>query len=132
MGECMMGELDITGDTKIEDGDMEDISIQEEDNDGFYRYDPDDEETKYSERFGSVPGPGLGCFGSIVMFFVHKKQKKMRKNHRSLISRNQRFKRGVNQSMKKLKERTMSMMSIAGTNWKSSRMQLAESMTNLS
>lgn len=83
----MMGELDITGETKVEDSDMEDISIQEEDNDGFYRYDPDDEEIKYSEKFGSVPGPGLGCFGSIVMYFVHKKQKKMRKNNRSLISR---------------------------------------------
>merc|ERR1719233_451231 len=34
--------------------------------------------------------------------------------------------------MKKLKERTMSMMSIASTNWKSSKIHLAESMTNLS
>merc|ERR1711872_66675 len=131
----MGGELDTTSEEGFEEGDFEEINIKEEDEEkpeGYYRSDPDDEETKYSEKFGSVPGPGLGCFGTIVMYFVHKKQVKARQNHRSLISRNQRFKRGVNQSMRKLKERTMSMMSIASTNFKSSKMHLAESMTNLS
>ena len=130
-----MGELDIDHDTGTEEGEFEEISMDEEfeeKQEGYYHCDLDDEDTKYSEKFGSVPDPGLGCFGAILMYFVHKKQAKVRKNHKSLISRNQRFKRGVNHSMKKLKERTMSMMSIASTNWKSSKMHLAESMTNLS
>ena len=119
----------------IEDADLEEISISEdfeEEPVDYYRCDPDEEETRYSEKFRTVPGPDIGCFGAIVMYFVNKKQEKVRMNHKSLISRNQRFKRGMNRSMKKLKDRTVSMMSIASTNWKSSRMHLAESMTNLS
>ena len=66
------------------------------------------------------------------MFFVNKKQEKVRKNHKSLISRNQRLKRDVRRSVRRLKDRTASMMSLASTNWRNSRMNLAESMNNLS
>merc|ERR1719341_1682194 len=130
-----MGELDIAQEAGSETADFEEISIQEESEDepaGYYRCDPDDEETKYTDKFGAAPGQHIGCFGSIVMYFVNKKQQKARKNHKSLISRNQKVKRGFNRSVRRLKDRTMSMMSVASTNWKSSRMHLAESMTNLS
>ena len=130
-----MGELDVDDDTGVGEREFEEISMDEEyeeNKEGHFHCDLDDENIKYTEKFGSVPDPGIGCFGAIVMYLVHKKHAKVRKNNKSFISRNQRFKRGVNHSMKKLKERTISMMSIASTNWKSSRMHLAESMTSLS
>lgn len=87
-------------------------------------------QTKYSDNFGSKPGQ-LGCFGLILMYFVHKNQEKARKNHKSLISRNRGFKTGIKRSVRKLQERTMSMISLASTNWRQSRMNLAGSMANL-
>jgi len=128
-----MGEIDSANIAVQEDA--EEISIQEDVEEDleerYYKYENEDEEVKFSDKFGAPPGPDLGCFGSIVMYFVNKKQKKVRKNHKSLISRNQRIKRGVGRSMKKMKERTVSMLSIASTNWKASKMHLAESMMNL-
>merc|ERR1711915_498585 len=132
-----MGELEAAVEKHSEsvDADPEEISIHEEEEDtvNYYRCDPDDEETMYSDKFGTMPTTAdPGCFGSIILYFVNKKQKKVRKNHKSLISRNQRVKKGFNRSIKKLKDRTTSMMSVASTNFKNSRTHLAESMTNLS
>ena len=87
-------------------------------------------QTKYSDNFDAKPGQ-LGCFGLILMYFVHKNHEKARKNHRSLISRNRGFKTGIKRSVRKLQERTMSMISLASTNWRHSRMNLAGSMANL-
>merc|ERR1712215_158204 len=131
-----MGELEAAVEKHSESGDTDpdEISIHEKEEDavGCYRCDPDDEETMYSDKFGTMPTADPGCFGSIILYFVNKKQKKVRKNHKSLISRNQRVKKGFNRSIKKLKDRTTSMMSVASTNFKNSRTHLAESMTNLS
>ena len=131
-----MGELEAAVEKHSEagDADPEEISVHEKEEDAvdYYRCDPDDEETMYSDKFGAMPTADPGCFGSIILYFVNKKQKKVRKNHKSLISRNQRVKRGFNRSIRKLKDRTTSMMSVASTNFKNSRTHLAESMTNLS
>ena len=105
-----------------------------ENSDDCYKYDTEEEEEDKRDlnKFGTNPKAKIGCFGSLMMYFVNKKQKKIRKHHVSLISRNRGFRHGFNRSMRKLKDRTVSMMSIASTNWKSSRMHLAESMTNIS
>ena len=78
-------------------------------------------------------GKDLGCFGPILMYFVHKNNEKTRRNQKSFISRNQQIRKELSKSVKKLKDRTVSMMSIASTNWnwKESRLNLASSMTNL-
>ena len=90
----------------------------------------EDEDTK----FKSTPVLGdkhFGCFGLILMYLVHKNQEKTRRNQKSFISRNQQFRKELSKSVRKLKDRTVSMISIASTNWKESRLNLATSMTNL-
>eukprot|EP00092_Neocalanus_flemingeri_P019327 GFUD01020933.1.p1 GENE.GFUD01020933.1~~GFUD01020933.1.p1 ORF type:complete len:242 (+),score=59.64 GFUD01020933.1:39-764(+) len=125
-----MVELDVAQEAAYEDA--EEISIKEdceEEMAEYYRCDPEEEETRYSDKFGTTAK--LGCFGSIVMYFVSKKQEKVRKNHKSLITRNQGFKKELNKSVRRLKDRTVSMMSLASTNWRNSKIHLAESMTNI-
>ena len=85
-------------------------------------------------KFKSTPvlgGKHLGCFGLILMYVVHKNQEKARRNQKSFISRNQQFRKGLSKSVRKLKERTVSMISVASTNWKESKLSLGTSMTNL-
>ena len=59
-------------------------------------------------------------FGRVVMFFVLNKQQKMARRQKSLISRN-RKNTGFNASIKKIRQRTMSMVSIVSTNFAESR-----------
>ena len=91
----------------------------------------------------------------IVMFFVNKKVEKINKNRKSLISRNRGFKSELRKSVRynsvyvfspthktsskltvfpsrRLKERTLSMVSLASSNWKQSRMNLSSSISNIS
>ena len=120
----------------------------------FLRYKiPDEGETKF--RGGFRPGGSVGCFGMIVMFFVNKKVEKISKNRKSLISRNRGFKSELRKSVRynsvyvfsptyktssklivfpsrRLKERTLSMVSLASSNWKQSRMNLSSSSSNIS
>lgn len=97
----------------------------------FLRYKiPDEGETKF--RGGFRPGGSVGCFGMIVMFFVNKKVEKISKNRKSLISRNRGFKSELRKSVRRLKERTLSMVSLASSNWKQSRMNLSSSISNIS
>jgi len=53
------------------------------------------------------------------MYMVNRNQRRARLNQKSLISRN-RVKTGFKQSARRLKERTLSMISLASTNWRSS------------
>merc|ERR1719370_1349818 len=55
-------------------------------------------------------------FGRVLMFFVLNKQQKMARRQKSLISRN-RKNTGFNASIKKIRQRTMSMVSIVSTNF---------------
>ena len=98
-------------------GDNYDFSVYEE---GETKFKP----TKLGDKH-------FGCFGLILMYFVHKNQEKTRRNKKSFISRNQQFRKEFSRSVKKLKDRTVSMMSIASTNWRESRLNLASSMTHL-
>ena len=101
------------------------------DNGGDYDFSVYEEgETKFKPS-RVMGGKHLGCFEPILMYFVHKNNEKTRRNQKSFISRNQQFRKELSKSVKKLKERTVSMMSIASTNWKESRLNLASSMTNL-
>ena len=59
-------------------------------------------------------------FGRVLMFFVTNKQQKMARRQKSLISRNRRG-TGFNASMKRIRQRTMSMVSIVSTNFAESR-----------
>ena len=59
-------------------------------------------------------------FGRVLMFFVTNKQQKMARRQKSLISRNRRG-TGFNASMKRFRQRTMSMVSIVSTNFAESR-----------
>ena len=59
-------------------------------------------------------------FGRVLMFFVLNKQQKMARRQKSLISRN-RKNTGFNASIKRIRQRTMSMMSIVSTNFGESR-----------
>ena len=54
------------------------------------------------------------------VFFVSNKQQKMARRQRSLISRNRRN-TGFNASIKRFRQRTMSMVSIVSTNFADSR-----------
>ena len=76
-------------------------------------------------------GKHFGCFGMILMYFVQKNNEKTQRNKKSFISRNQQFRKELGKSLKKMRDRTVSMMSIASTNWRESRLNLASSMTNL-
>ena len=73
----------------------------------------------------------FGCFGLIFMYFVHKNQEKNRRNQKSFISRNQQFRKELSKSVRKLKDRTVSMISIASTNWKQSRLSITPSKTSI-
>ena len=59
-------------------------------------------------------------FGRVLMFFVTNKQQKMARRQKSLISRNRRG-TGFNASMKRIRQRTMSMVSLVSTNCAESR-----------
>ena len=59
-------------------------------------------------------------FGRVLMFFVTNKQQKMARRQKSLISRNRRG-TGFNASMKRIRQRTMSMVSLVSTNFAESR-----------
>ena len=59
-------------------------------------------------------------FGRVLMFFVVNKQQKMARRQKSLISRN-RKNTGFNASIKRFRQRTMSMVSIVSTNLADSR-----------
>merc|ERR1719192_2492069 len=65
------------------------------------------------------------------MWFMFRKQEKVRERRKSLISRNRGFRAEFRKSVSKLKTRTMSALSVASTNWRQSRMNLAASTTNL-
>jgi len=65
-------------------------------------------------------------FGRVVMFFVLNKQQKMARRQKSLISRN-RKNTGFNASIKKIRQRTMSMVSIVSTNFAESSRSRANS-----
>ena len=58
--------------------------------------------------------------GRILMYFVTNKQQKMARRQRSLISRNRRN-NGFNASMKRIRQRTMSIVSVVSTNFADSR-----------
>ena len=57
-------------------------------------------ETKYRAAPKLGANQHLGCFGLIFMYFVHKNQEKARKNHKSLISRNQQFRKEIGKSVR--------------------------------
>merc|ERR1712012_22503 len=59
-------------------------------------------------------------FGRVLLFFVSNKQQKMARRQKSLISRNRRN-TGFNASIKRFRQRTMSMVSIVSTNFADSR-----------
>ena len=60
-------------------------------------------------------------FGRVLMFFVLNKQQKMARRQKSLISRNRKNTTGFNASIKRFRQRTMSMVSIVSTNFADSR-----------
>merc|ERR1712181_147697 len=65
-------------------------------------------------------------FGRVLMFFVTNKQQKMARRQKSLISRNRRG-TGFNASMKRIRQRTMSMVSLVSTNFAESSRSRANS-----
>ena len=113
----------------VADADKTEQPKEIKDNYDFSVYEEGD--TKYQPT-PVLGGKHFGCFGLILMYFVHKNNEKTRRYKMSFISRNQQFKKELSKSVKKLKDRTVSMLSIASTNWKESRLNLASTMTNLS
>ena len=118
-----MVDIDIARHDPAGDGSAEDTESLEEikENYDFSIYEEGDTKFKGDKHFG--------CFGLILMYFVHKNQEKKRRNQKSFISRNQQFRKELSKSVRKLKDRTVSMISIASTNWKQSRLSLTPSKT---
>ena len=91
-----MGEIEVYTNHEEEEHDCE-KSKADDDVYDFSIY--EEGETKYSDHFGPKPGH-LGCFGLILMYFVNKKQEQIRKNQKSLISRNRGFGKGLKKSVR--------------------------------
>ena len=64
----------------------------------FSIYEEGETKFKAASNFGGKQH--FGCFGLILMYFVHKNQEKTRKNQRSLISRNQNFRKEIGKSVR--------------------------------
>ena len=142
-----MVDIEVVRDAPVHDTVETGHNDNEKEMDGAFDFSVYEEgETKFKTT--SNFGGNFGCFGLILMYFVHKNQEKTRKNHKSLISRNQNYRKEFGNSVRcaveyqykapvdstysrKLRERTVSMMSIVSTNWRESRLNLASSMTNL-
>ena len=100
-----MVDIEVLGEDPVQCDDQEggDDNDQEPADEFVEHYDfsiYEEGETKFQASSGFGGKQHFGCFGPILMYFVHKNQEKARRNHRSLISRNQNFRKEIGKSVR--------------------------------